>query len=311
MVYSKTGMPKVSVIITNYNYGRYLDQAITSVLHQTYKNIELIIIDDGSIDNSDSVIRKYLTDNPSIKYINQENSGANVSRNKGIDTAAGEYIFLLDADNWLNNDHIEVLYEILAKSKADVVYSNLQHFGGDNDILEVPEFDMDILKVTNFIDTSALIKKNSIGKNRFDLWLNQKSSQDWDFFLGLALEGLKIVKAPKKVSLNYRVHDKQRGNSFKSVAKIEQSIEVYNYITNKYYEQFPEQFNAQIKWTNSLVVEYAQIKKEIIQIKQEVAQKEQQISSLINSKSYRIGRVVTDPWRRIKRILNSSILKRT
>lgn len=296
--------PLISLIITNYNYSDYIGQAVESALSQTYQNIELIIINDGSTDKSDYVIKKYLEKNPQIKYINQENLGANVSRNIGIDIAKGEYLFLLDADNWLNEDHIAKLYKTASDTNADIVYTNLQHFGKDNEILEVPEFDIDILKVTNFIDTSTLIKKDSIGRSRFDVWLNRKSSQDWDFFLGLALRGLKIVKAPRNVSLNYRVHNKQHGNSFRTVAKIDQSIEVYNYITSKYQKQFPEQFSTQIKWTNSLVSEYAYAKRATLEMSQEIATKEAQIVALMNSRSYKLGRLATSPWRLAKRAIN-------
>lgn len=297
--------PLISIIITSYNYGDYVGQAIESALNQTYENIELIVINDGSTDNSDKIIKKYRQKYPNFVYISQENLGANVSRNKGIEAANGEYIFLLDADNWLNEDHIATLHKVALDTKAEVVYTDLHQFGESNMVLEVPAFDIDVLKVTNFIDTSALITKKSIGGNRFDPWLNRKSSQDWDFFLGLALKGLKIVKAPQDASLNYRVHNQQHGNSFKTVAKIDQSIEAYDYITKKYHEQFPEQFNAQVKWTNNLVLEFAHVKKKLLQIEQELDEKEQLVTSVQNSRSYKIGLRITQPWRFAKKIIKN------
>lgn len=297
----------ISVIITNYNYGNYIGQAIDSVLGQTYKDVELIIIDDGSTDNSDTVIKKYTKKTPKITYVKQENLGANATRNKGIDMARGRYIFFLDADNWLNDNHIELMYQKMIDTDADVVYSDLQHFGGDDELLQVPEFDLDTLKVTNFIDTSALIDKQSIGENRFDLELNRKSSQDWDFFLGMALKGARVVKAPEQVRLNYRVHEKQHGNNFKSVAKIDQSIEVYRYITDKYSEKYPEEFSKQIRWTNNLVVEYAWVRRVALEESEEFNNRIEEmgglLSAALNSKSYKIGRYITQPYRKASKLI--------
>ena len=92
--------PLVSVIIPTYNYANYLSRAIESVLAQTYRQIELIIVDDGSTDNTASVIEYYKNKYPDvIRYFYQKNSGPNAARNKGLDLVQGEFIALLDADD--------------------------------------------------------------------------------------------------------------------------------------------------------------------------------------------------------------------
>lgn len=94
--------PLVSVIIPTYNYANYLPRAIESVLAQTYDQFELIIVDDGSTDNTASVVSAYKAKNQNLHYVCQKNSGPNAARNKGIDLARGELIALLDADDeWL------------------------------------------------------------------------------------------------------------------------------------------------------------------------------------------------------------------
>ena len=91
----------VSIIMPVYNCENYLDKSITSVLNQTLDNIELIIINDGSTDNSNKIIEKYLNKDNRIKYINQSNNGVSIARNKGIDMAKGKYIGFVDGDDYI------------------------------------------------------------------------------------------------------------------------------------------------------------------------------------------------------------------
>lgn len=87
----------ISVIITNYNHAQYLPESIGSVLNQNYRHVEVILVDDGSIDNTKEVVAQY----PSVKYIYQTNQGLSAARNTGIDHSHGKYLVFLDADNWL------------------------------------------------------------------------------------------------------------------------------------------------------------------------------------------------------------------
>lgn len=105
-------MDKVTVYITNYNYGKYISEAIESVLNQTYTNIELIIIDDGSTDNSKEIINKY-SSQFEIKVIFQKNKGLNVSNNIALSIATGKYLMRLDADDYLKYNAIQKLVETL------------------------------------------------------------------------------------------------------------------------------------------------------------------------------------------------------
>lgn len=107
-------MPKVSVIIPTYNNAKYIDKSINSVLSQTYKDFEIIIVDDGSSDNTKEVLKQY---NGKIKYYYQENKGVSFARNKGIRESSGEYIAFLDSDDvWFPNK-IEIQILILEKDE--------------------------------------------------------------------------------------------------------------------------------------------------------------------------------------------------
>lgn len=111
---------KISVIIPVYNTNpEFLQKAINSVLNQTYKNIEVIIVNDGSTDNNTLNFLKTL-DNKNINIINQENKGAGGARNTGINSATGDYIGFLDADDWLDKNFYEVLFNLCKNNDADI-----------------------------------------------------------------------------------------------------------------------------------------------------------------------------------------------
>jgi len=102
----------VSIIISTYNYATYLPKAIRSCLNQTYKYLEVIVVDDGSTDNTSDVVQEFID---KIIYVYQENQGVSSARNTGLDHATGDFITFLDADDSLTNDSIEVRLDVLLK----------------------------------------------------------------------------------------------------------------------------------------------------------------------------------------------------
>lgn len=110
----------ISVIIPVYNVEKYLNQCIESIINQTYKNLEIILIDDGSTDNSGEICENYSKKDPRIKVIHQKNSGVSSARNKGIDIATGKYINFIDSDDYIEEDMIEYLYGLLQQENADI-----------------------------------------------------------------------------------------------------------------------------------------------------------------------------------------------
>ena len=113
----------VSVIIPCYNCEKYIIRAVKSLEAQTYKNFEVIIINDGSTDSSDEVIKSYLKDtNLKYKYFHQENSGVSKSRNKGIDNASGKYITFLGADDVYHKEFLQSLVSLVESNDTDTAY---------------------------------------------------------------------------------------------------------------------------------------------------------------------------------------------
>lgn len=112
------GKPLVSVIVPVYNIEKYVDACISSIIDQTYKNIEIIIVDDGSVDDSGRLSDEWEKRDHRIKVIHQENKGASAARNAAMTICTGEYLIFVDGDDMISNDMIESLYQASQKTKA-------------------------------------------------------------------------------------------------------------------------------------------------------------------------------------------------
>lgn len=113
-------MPKISIIVPVYNVEKYIHRCIDSILHQTFKDFELILVDDGSLDNSGKICDEYAKEDDRIKVIHKENGGLSDARNVGLDIAQGEYIAFVDSDDWIEKDMYSILYENIRKYNADI-----------------------------------------------------------------------------------------------------------------------------------------------------------------------------------------------
>ncbi len=200
--------PLISVIIPCYNYAQYLPEAVESVINQTYKNFEIIIVNDGSIDNTKEVaedlIRKY--SDYKIKLINQINSGSPaISRNEGIKESSGEYILPLDADDKIDTQMLmECCTELQNGSPNRIIYTARQDFDGNDSIVMPPDYNFEKLKYENHMSYCALFSKKmwqDIGGYRTNTGM-----EDWDFWIAAGLKGYVGNLLPKPLFF-YRRHD--------------------------------------------------------------------------------------------------------
>lgn len=113
--------PKVSIIVPVYNVEKYIRRSLDCLISQTLKEIEVILVDDGSTDESGEICEEYAARDPRFQVIQQENQGQGAARNRGIDIAQGDYILFVDPDDWYELDMAEVLWENAVETKADVV----------------------------------------------------------------------------------------------------------------------------------------------------------------------------------------------
>ena len=114
-------MPLVSVIVPVYNVEKYLEKCLDSILDQTYQNLEIVCVNDGSQDGSGEILKQYAEKDSRIKLFYQENHGASVARNYALDEASGEYIMFVDGDDWIDKDTCQTAIDYLLKHDADVV----------------------------------------------------------------------------------------------------------------------------------------------------------------------------------------------
>lgn len=209
---------KVSVIIPNYNYARYVDQAIESVLKQTYKNIELIVVNNGSTDDSLEVISRY---SDHIKLINQDNLGQSGSRNSGLRAVTGSFVAFLDADDFWEKDKIEKQL-LLISEEVQLVYCGVATFR-ESDIRTVdylsPKYRGDCSgcfiqvpggSIVLSGESTALFSTTLLNKvGLFDEELN--STAGWDFFRRCS----KFTEFDfiDESLTHYRLHDSNMSNS--------------------------------------------------------------------------------------------------
>ena len=113
---SECNTPLISVIVPVYQVERYLRECLDSVLAQTYVNLEIIVVDDGSTDSSPRIVSEYASKDARIRRFTQPNQGLSSARNTGLEHASGEYILFVDSDDVLSPDHVKVLYRALAVS---------------------------------------------------------------------------------------------------------------------------------------------------------------------------------------------------
>ncbi|WP_052130322.1 glycosyltransferase family 2 protein [Ureibacillus sinduriensis] len=129
-------MVDISVIVPVYNVENYLDNCITGILAQSYSNFELILVNDGSLDNSSSICKGYEKQDDRIKLIHQDNQGSGAARNRGLDIAKGKYIYFCDADDYMEPTLLEENYLLAEKYEANMVI-----FGYCDKIIRKNEFD--------------------------------------------------------------------------------------------------------------------------------------------------------------------------
>ena len=114
-------MSKISVIVPVYNVERYLMRCVDSIRRQTYRNIEIILVDDGSRDSCPELCEEIKTMDPRVKVVHKENEGLGFARNSGLDVATGDYVTFVDSDDWIRDEHIDNLYRKIKETGADVV----------------------------------------------------------------------------------------------------------------------------------------------------------------------------------------------
>ncbi|MBI9042252.1 glycosyltransferase family A protein [Lutibacter sp.] len=197
--------PKISIIIPCYNQAQYLEEALQSVLNQTYTHWECIIVNDGSPDNTEQIVLEWTQKDRRFKYLYKENGGLSSARNAGIEKAQGEFILPLDADDKIGADYITLgMAAFSENSELKVVYCKAEKFGTESGMWNLKPFSFENLAQENMIFCTALFKKEDWKRvNGYDL--NMKFGfEDWEFWISVLKDG-GTVKCLNKVCFYYRI----------------------------------------------------------------------------------------------------------
>jgi teichuronic acid biosynthesis glycosyltransferase TuaG len=214
----------VSVITPVYNCEKYLDRTLQSVFAQTYKNIEIVLVDDQSTDRSAEIIKRYQETHPEIVYFLQpQNMGAGHARNKALELAKGQYVAFLDADDVWKPVKIEKQVELLQRKKGGFCFAAIEMIDGDDKLIKgkrsvKEEIDYKFLLSNTMIPTSGVMIDRTI-KGDFRMHL-RRGGQDYATWLSLLRDGSKAFGIDEAL-VGYRIDGQSlSSNKMKSIRQI-------------------------------------------------------------------------------------------
>lgn len=157
-------MPKISIIVPVYNVEKYLEKCIESILNQSFTDFELILVDDGSTDNSGNICDTYKNKDNRVVVIHKENGGLSYARNKGIDISGGDYIGFVDSDDFINKEMYKILYENIILNQADISICKEKKFY-EEDNIELNNTENEV--VVDVLNSSEVLRKLDNIRTRF------------------------------------------------------------------------------------------------------------------------------------------------
>jgi glycosyltransferase involved in cell wall biosynthesis len=195
---------RITVIVPCFNQANYLPETIHSVIQQTYSNWECIIVNDGSLDNTEDVALGLCKADHRIHYLRKENGGVASARNAGIAAAKTEFILPLDADDKIHREYISNALSIFIDyPTTSLVYAGAEYFDSVNRIWELPAYDYKTLLLRNLIYCSAIFRKEDWQRIGFYDEALKEGWEDWEFWIRLLKGGKEVYKIPQ-VRFYYR-----------------------------------------------------------------------------------------------------------
>ena len=241
-------MPKISVIVPVYNVEKYLRECLESLICQTLEDIEIICINDGSTDSSLAILEEFAAKDARIKIINKENSGYGASMNAGLNAAAGEYIGIIESDDFADKKMFEDLYNLALKNDADIVKSDFYyHFSNENISRKAGKIssknkvfgikdDTSVLKILPTI-WSAVYKKSFLDENNIRFLETKGASYQDTSFAFKTLACAKRIYFTQSAYVYYRCDNDN--SSVKSKEKVFYICDEFDEIT-RFLEENPE-----------------------------------------------------------------------
>lgn len=209
--------PLISVIVPVYNVEKYIHQCVDSILAQTYKNLEIILVDDGSPDNCPQICDDYASKDSRIKVIHKENGGLSSARNAALDIYNGDYIAFVDSDDWVDSTAYETMMEMMQSKNLDVVFCAANIIVGN----EITEVKFDEFESGTIVSPEKMVELTLLDEIGGQVWKKICSRHCWDgvrFPIGRLYEDISIsfypfVNARKNIGFlsaplyNYRMNE--------------------------------------------------------------------------------------------------------
>lgn len=243
---------KYSIIIPVYNAKKYLDDCLKSIVLQIRDDCEVLIVDDGSKDGSETIYNYYAEKYPQIRVIVQENQGVYAARQNGICQATGEYLLFVDADDYWQQDALKVIDRQLSAISADILIFNFQKVYGNGRISEYPvaytekylfdsadlrDFYKNIVFGKYFNSLSTKVIKRSIVKD-CSIFRDQRVAFGEDLLQSITLlDNVKTICYIPDVLYNYRINQESASFHF-DIKRLNDSLFVYEYLFNQIYQRF-------------------------------------------------------------------------
>ena len=262
-------MTKISIIIPVYNGEKYIEKCLDSIKNQTFKDYEVLIINDGSKDNTKNLIEKYLNDKR-FKLFNRTNHGIGASRNFGLDESSGEYICFIDSDDYVDKKYLEKLYNKISKENLDIVVCNYIELNEELNIekkVKIKAFDNttidknpELLLSINKSPWNKIYRKSILENIKFPTDLKYEDTE----FLCKALYNSKIGYVDE--CLNYYViHNNSETTTMDKrvfdILNIIDNIRKFYENSNDYIKEYIDKMSLQILTTYTIQQRYQKDKK--------------------------------------------------
>ena len=238
----------LSIIVPCYNQAQYLDEALQSVLEQTYQDWECVVVNDGSLDNTEEIANVWLEKDSRFKYLYKENGGLSSARNAGIATAVGAFILPLDADDKIANNYTALaINEFKNDLSLKIVYCISEKFGEERGIWPLKPFTIKALALQNMIFCSSVFKKEDWVKvSGYDTNMLY-GYEDWEFWIAILKNG-GGVKQLDVIGFYYRM----KSNSMVQLLNHEKRKQLYEYVSVKHADFYVAQYGSFVHLNNEL-----------------------------------------------------------
>ncbi|WP_215224263.1 glycosyltransferase family 2 protein [Echinicola shivajiensis] len=251
---------KVSIVIPCFNQGIHLRETVNSVLASTYSNIELIIVNDGSTDNSLQLAKEIQKDHPQVILIDQENGGVSSARNTGIESSTGEIILPLDGDDLISPNYIsEAVKVLISQPEVKVVYCDGIKFDetGQKE-WKLKPFSRHQLAKDNMIFNAGLFRKSDWQKaGKYSVEMRTMGREDWEFWIKMLKNEGEVHKLPF-IGFFYRLHPASKR---KKTSTREKKKERIDFLNSRHMDFFQRELNGPLRYQRSFSKTYNTILK--------------------------------------------------